>query len=70
MKRTINIKKIVSSKAQTTMLVTIAIASVVMTTLWQIPKATATSLEEINVSHEISAPFYQIWNIISDVCRP
>ena len=67
MKRTINIKKIVSSKAQTTMLVTIAIASVVMTTLWQIPKATATSLEEIKVNREIYAPVDQIWNIVSDV---
>ena len=67
MKRTINIKKIVSSKALTTMLVTIAIASVVMTTVWQIPQATATSLEEIKVSREISAPVDQIWNIISDV---
>jgi hypothetical protein len=50
--------------------VAIAIASVVMTTTaWQIPQAIATSLEEINVRHEISAPIYQIWNIISDVCR-
>jgi uncharacterized protein YndB with AHSA1/START domain len=67
MTRTINIKKIVSSKALTTMLVTIAIASVVMTTVWQIPQATATSLEEIKVSREISAPVDQIWNIVSDV---
>lgn len=49
------------------MLVTIAIASFVMTTLWQIPKATATSLEEIKVSREIYAPVDQIWNIVSDV---
>ena len=48
----------------------IAIASVVMTTTaWQIPQAIATSLEEIKVSREISAHVYQIWNIISDVCR-
>ncbi len=67
MTRTINIKKIVSSKALTTMLVTIAIASVVMTTVWQIPQATATSLEEIKVSRKISAPVDQIWNIVSDV---
>jgi ribosome-associated toxin RatA of RatAB toxin-antitoxin module len=67
MTRTINIKKIVSSKALTTMLVTIAIASVVMTTVWQIPQAKATSLEEIKVSREISAPVDQIWNIVSDV---
>jgi uncharacterized protein YndB with AHSA1/START domain len=49
------------------MLVTIGIASVVMTTVWQIPQATATSLEEIKVSREISAPVDQIWNIVSDV---
>ena len=67
MTRTINIKKIVSSKALTTMLVIIAIASVVMTTVWQIPQATAASLEEVKVSHEISAPVDQIWNIVSDV---
>ena len=67
MTRTINIKKIVSSKALTTMLVTIAIASVVMTTVWQIPQATATSLEEIKVSREISAPVDKVWNIVSDV---
>ena len=45
----------------------IAIVSVVMTTAWQIPQAIATSLEEIKVIREISAPVYQIWNIISDV---
>ena len=45
----------------------IAIASVVMTTAWQIPQAIATSLEEIKVSREISAPVDQVWNIISDV---
>jgi uncharacterized protein YndB with AHSA1/START domain len=67
MKRTINIKKILSSKALTTMLVTVAIASVVMTTVWQISQATATSLEEIKVSRKISAPVDQIWNIVSDV---
>ena len=49
------------------MLVTIAIASVVMTTVWQIPQAIAASLEEIKVSREISAPVDQIWNIVSDV---
>jgi hypothetical protein len=50
--------------------VAIAIASIVMTTTaWQIPQAIVTSLEEIKVSREISAHLYQIWNIISDVCR-
>ena len=35
--------------------------------VWQIPTATATSLEEIKVSSEISAPVDQVWNIVSDV---
>jgi uncharacterized protein YndB with AHSA1/START domain len=67
MTRTMNIKKLVSKKALTTMSVAIAIASVVMTTVWQIPHAIATSLEEIKVSREISVPADQIWNIVSDV---
>ena len=67
MTRTINIKKIVNSKALATMSAAIAIASVVMTTAWQIPPAIATPLEEIKVSHEISAPVDQIWNIVSDI---
>ncbi len=54
-------------KALTTMLVSITIASVVMTTLWQMSQATAASLEEIKVSREISAPVDQVWNIVSDV---
>jgi hypothetical protein len=49
--------------------VAIAIASVVMTTASQIPQAISTSLEEIKVSREISAPVDQVWNIVSDVCR-
>jgi hypothetical protein len=70
MTRTTNVKKIVSRKALPAISVAIAIASVVMTTTaWQIPQVIATSLEEIKVSREISAPVYQIWNIISDVCR-
>ena len=32
-----------------------------------IPTATATSLEEIKVSSEISAPVDQAWNFVSDV---
>jgi len=31
------------------------------------PQATATSLEEIKVSREISVPVDQVWNIVSDV---
>jgi carbon monoxide dehydrogenase subunit G len=45
----------------------LAIASVVMTSGWQIPQATASSLEEINASHEISSPMDQVWKIVSDI---
>jgi hypothetical protein len=69
MTRTTNIKKIVSRKALMAISVAIAIASVVMITASQIPQAISTSLEEIKVSREISAPVDQVWNIVSDVCR-
>ena len=48
------------------MSVVMLICSVVMTTAWP-PQATATSLEEIKVSREVSAPVDQVWNIVSDV---
>ncbi|HEX6282934.1 MAG TPA: SRPBCC family protein [Nitrososphaera sp.] len=48
--------------------VAVAIASsVVMTSVWQIPQATASSLEEIKASREIFAPIDQVWNVVSDV---
>ncbi len=47
--------------------VALAIASVVMTSGWQVPQATATSLEEIKASREISSPIDQVWNIVSDI---
>lgn len=51
-----------------TVVVAIAIASsVVMTSVWQIPQATASSLEEIRASREISAPIDQVWNVVSNV---
>jgi uncharacterized protein YndB with AHSA1/START domain len=68
MKRLTNIKKYTSRKIPTTITVlTIAIASVVMTSAWQIPQATASSLEEIKASREISSPIDQVWNVVSDV---
>ncbi len=61
-------KKNTSRKASTAITaVAIAIASVIMTSVWQIPQATASSLEEIKASREISAPIDQVWNIVSDV---
>jgi uncharacterized protein YndB with AHSA1/START domain len=68
MKRMTNVKKYTSRKIQTTItVVTIAIASVVMTSVWQIPQATASSLEEIKASSEISSPIDQVWNVVSDI---
>ena len=67
MSRTINIKKHTIRKTLTTLLAMITIASIVITTIWQVPGATAASLEEIKVSREISAPIDQVWNIVSDV---
>jgi carbon monoxide dehydrogenase subunit G len=67
MKTTTNLKKLVSRKALTTMSVAIVIASFVMTTVWQIPKAIATSLEEIKETREISAPVDKVWTIVSDL---
>jgi uncharacterized protein YndB with AHSA1/START domain len=68
MKRITNVKKYTSRKIPTTItVVTIAIASVVMTSVWQIPQATASSIEEIKASREISAPINQVWNVVSDI---
>jgi uncharacterized protein YndB with AHSA1/START domain len=68
MKRMTSVKKYINRKIPTTItVVAIAIASVVMTSVWQIPQATASSLEEIKASREISAPIDQVWNVVSDV---
>src|SRR5215207_1864392 len=72
MKRMTDVKKYASRKKTSTaitIVVAIAIASsVVMTSVWQIPQATASSsLEEIKASREISAPIDQVWNVVSDV---
>jgi hypothetical protein len=62
-------KKNTSTKTHTIItVVVLAIASVIMTSLWQIPQAAASSsLEEIRVSREISASIDQVWNIVSDI---
>ena len=68
MKRTTNVKKNPKTKTQAIIaVVAIAIASAVMTSVWQIPQATASSLEEIKVSREIYAPIDQVWNVVSDI---
>jgi uncharacterized protein YndB with AHSA1/START domain len=68
MKRTTNVRKNPKTKTQAVIaVVAIAIASAVMTSVWQIPQATASSLEEIKVSREIYAPIDQVWNVVSDI---
>jgi Cu/Ag efflux protein CusF len=69
MKRTTNVKKYTSSKTPLAVItvVALAIASVAMTSVWQIPQATASSLEEIKASREISSPKDQVWNVVSDI---
>jgi uncharacterized protein YndB with AHSA1/START domain len=71
MKRMTNMKKYTNWKKTSTaitIVAAIAIASsVVMTSVWQIPQATASSLEEIRASREISAPIDQVWNVVSNV---
>jgi uncharacterized protein YndB with AHSA1/START domain len=61
-------KKNTSTKTYTIItLVALVVASSVMTSVWQIPQATASSLEEIRASREISAPIDQVWNVVSDI---
>jgi carbon monoxide dehydrogenase subunit G len=70
MKRMTNMKKYTSRKKTSTTITAVAIAiasSVVMTSVWQIPQATASSLEEIKASRKVSAPIDQVWNVVSDV---
>src|SRR5215217_4890882 len=71
MKRMTNMKKYTNRKKKSTaitIVAAIAIASsVLMTSVWQIPQATASSLEEIRASREISAPIDQVWNVVSNV---
>jgi hypothetical protein len=55
MKRMIDIKKYPSRKILATVSVVLMIASVGITTVWQIPTALATPLEEIKASREVSA---------------
>jgi uncharacterized protein YndB with AHSA1/START domain len=71
MKRMTNMKKYTSRKKTSTAITVVAAiaiaSSVVMTSVWQIPQATASSLEEIRASREISAPIDQVWNVASNV---
>ena len=66
MEITTKTKKHVGEKMLSAAVVITIMASVVLA-VWQIPAATASSLEEISVSREISAPVDQVWRIVSDI---
>ncbi len=66
METTTKAKKLVSEKILSAAVVITMMSSVILA-MWQIPTATATSLEEIRVSREISAPIDQVWSIVSNV---
>jgi carbon monoxide dehydrogenase subunit G len=59
-------KKLPSGKLLNAAVVITMMASIVLA-VWQIPTATASSLEEIKVSREISAPVDQVWGIVSNI---
>jgi len=62
-------KKITNTKIHTiiTVVALAIVFSVVMSLVWQIPQAAASSLEEIKASREISSPIDQVWNVVSDI---
>jgi uncharacterized protein YndB with AHSA1/START domain len=66
-KRMTTLRKYASGKALASMSVILTVASIFMTTVWQIPTALSTSLEEIKVSREVAAPIDRVWNIVSDI---
>jgi len=62
-------KKITNTKIHTiiTVVALAIVPSVVMSSVWQIPQAAATSLEEIKASREVSSPIEKVWNVASDI---
>lgn len=69
MKRISNMKKYTTTRKTltATTAVAVAIASVVVTSVWQIPQASASSLEEIRATREVSAPIDKVWKVVSDI---
>jgi uncharacterized protein YndB with AHSA1/START domain len=68
MKRISKVKKYTTRKTLTAMaVVAVAIASVVVTSVGQVPQASASSLEAISASREISTPINKVWNVASDI---
>ena len=69
MKETTNVRKYTSWKTPSVIAIVSAliISSIAVTSAWNIPEATASSLEEIKASREIRAPIDQVWNIVSNI---
>jgi ligand-binding sensor domain-containing protein len=59
-------KRLPSGKIPSAAVVITMMASIVLA-VWQIPTATASSLEVIRVSREISAPVDQVWGVVSNI---
>jgi uncharacterized protein YndB with AHSA1/START domain len=67
MKRKSNTKKIATTTKALIPIATILLASVVAASVGQLPHASATSLEELRASREVSAPIEKVWSIVSDI---
>ena len=70
MKKITAVKKDSGTKTHAViMVVAIAMASTfMMTSVWQIPQAAASSLEEeIKVGREVYVPIDQVWKVVSDI---
>ncbi len=68
LKRTTDVKKNSNAKTQLVMAgLAIAIASAVITSVWQIPQAAASSLQDMKVSRVINAHIDQVWNVVSGI---
>jgi uncharacterized protein YndB with AHSA1/START domain len=67
MKTIMDVKKYPSGKILATVSVVLMLAIVGITTVFQLPTAFATPMEEIKVSRDVSAPIEKVWNIVSDI---
>jgi carbon monoxide dehydrogenase subunit G len=68
MKKITNTKKYEIRIVAAILSVSIIMATALMTgTIWQTSQAKATTLQEVKVDREISAPIDKVWNIVSNV---
>ena len=65
--RPTRVKKLTNRKVLTALSAITIMAFVILTTIWQVSQVEASSLDEIRVSREISAPVNKVWAIVSDI---